>query len=106
MCHLCRLVTGPTSRYTRVCDKIQTAIANPHVTNPKNSSEFVDHDNPSGSSDDTLTLHSRNGVNNSSRQSSTVSIEIVDHDNMSPNVGRPSLLRDESSDSDDGLLDT
>ncbi len=91
-----------------MCDKIQAAIVNPDVTNPK-INEFVDHDNPSGSSDDTLTIHSRNGVqDNTSRQSSTVSIEIIDHDdnNMSSNVGHPSLLRDESSDSDNGLLDT
>lgn len=102
------LSTGPTSRFTRVCDKLHNAISNPHKVSKPMSGEFIDHDNPSGSSDDTLTIaSSRNGnVSIDSRQSSSVSIEVVDHDDDTSYTGHPSLLQNDSSDSEDGLVDT
>ena len=47
---------GPTRRFRRVCEKLQVAIVNPNCVNPL-MTEFVDCDNPSMSSDDTLAMH-------------------------------------------------
>ena len=43
-----------------MCDKLQSAIVNPSVINPL-TTEYVDYDNPSMSSDDTLAHHAANG---------------------------------------------
>ena len=48
------LLPGPSRRFYRVCDKLQSAIINPSASNPLNT-EFSDYDNPSLSSDDALT---------------------------------------------------
>ena len=78
-------------------------IADPRVVNPL-TTDFIDHENPRGSSDDTLTLHTTNGVSNDSRKSSSLSVEIIVHDSSS--TGHPSILRDDSTDSDDGILNS
>ena len=77
-------------------------IADPRVVNPL-TTDFIDHENPSGSSDDTLALHTTNGVSSDSRKSSSLSVEIIVHDTS---TGHPSILRDDSTDSDDGILNS
>lgn len=52
----CSQTAGPTRRFRRVCEKVQAAMVNPGTVNPL-SVEFLDYDNPSLSSDDTLAMH-------------------------------------------------
>ena len=98
--------SGPTQRFYRVCDKIQTIIADPGIINPL-LTEFTDQDTRSGSSDDTLTFHSTNGVAHDSGKGSSASVEVLVHtpSNVNPPI-RPSILRDNSTDSEDDLLDS
>ena len=53
--HTCNITIGPTRRFRRVCEKLQTATVNPSSINLL-SAEMTDFDqsNPSLSSDDTL----------------------------------------------------
>jgi BR serine/threonine kinase len=62
---------GPSRRFYRVCDKLQSAIVNPSAINPLNT-EFVDYDNPSLSSDDTLAQHTSGSPNGERSESSEV----------------------------------
>lgn len=95
-------MTGSLRRFYRVCDKIQTLIANQGIV----GTEFVDSENRSGSSDDTLTLHSTNGVSHDSGKGSSASVDILIQRVTNPTVSvRPTILRDNSSDSEDDLLD-
>ena len=54
-----------------MCDKLQSAIVNPSAINPLNT-EFVDYDNPSLSSDDTLAQHTSSSPNGEQSESSEV----------------------------------
>ena len=74
--------------------------------------EFVDSETRSGSSDDTLTLHSTNGVSHDSGKGSSASVDVFIHRATNPvlstggsgkvgGASRPSIL--DSSDSDDVL---
>lgn len=94
-------LAGSLQRFHRVCDKIQTVIANQdHPT------DFVDSENRSGSSDDTLTLHSTNGVSHDSGKGSSASVDVLVQRATNPGgMIRPSILRDDSTDSEDDLLD-
>lgn len=103
---VCFFSSGPTQRFYRVCDKIQAIIADPGIINPL-LTEFTDQDTRSGSSDDTLTFHSTNGVAHDSGKGSSASVEVLVHtpSNVNPPI-RPSILRDNSTDSEDDLLDS
>ena len=86
------MVTGPSRRFYRVCDKLQSAIINPSAINPLNT-EFTDYDNPSLSSDDTLARHA-NGSPNGERRGSS---EVVSVDTN----GAGDLTEDSTSDLSD-----
>lgn len=100
---------GPVRRFYRVCDKIQAVIADPGIVNPL-VTDFVDHENPSGSSDDTLTLHVNNGGSHDSGKGSSASAEVLVHrvpisgSQQSSNVVK-TIMRHDSTDSEDDLLD-
>lgn len=85
---------GPSRRFYRVCDKLQSAIVNPSAINPLNT-EFVDYDNPSISSDDTLTRHTSSSPNGEGSERSEVA---TPHTN---GAGDPSLTDDSTSDMSD-----
>lgn len=85
------LQPGPSRRFCRVCDKLQSAIVNPSAINPLNT-DFVDYDNPSLSSDDTLARHASDSPNG-------VGSEVVgSHINGAVD---PSLTEDSTSDMSD-----
>ena len=120
-------VLGSLRRFHRVCDKLQAAIAEEQggsgrgggvSGSPILMTDFIDSENRSGSSDDTLTLHSANGVSHDSGKGSSASVDIFVHRATNPIVAsveiggsgkvmggatRPSIL--DSSDSEDDVLD-
>lgn len=85
---------GPSRRFYRVCDKLQSAIVNPSAINPLNTN-FVDYDNPSMSSDDTLARHASNSPNGIGSEGSEV---MASHTNGAVD---PSLTEDSTSDMSD-----
>ena len=85
-----------------MCDKIQAVIADPRAVNLL-AKDYIDYEPPSGSSDDTLAKHSTNGVAINRTKDSSNSVDVFVH---SPHSGRPSILSNHSSESEDDLLDS
>eukprot|EP00731_Ephydatia_muelleri_P006071 Em0003g319a len=83
-------ISGPTSRFRRVCEKLQAAMFQPPP-----QSEFTDRPDhsPSVSSDDTLGLHTEVSVN--------VLLKVTDDEGRKPNGSNKILSGSDSGDDTD-----